>query len=36
MAMSSRANRPYYNEKSNTYYGCRLFDNEAEARRAFG
>lgn len=36
MAMSSSANKPYYNEKSNTYYGCRLFDNEAEARRAFG
>lgn len=25
---------PYY--RSGTYYGCRLFDNEADARREFG
>jgi len=26
----------YYNPERNTYWGCRLFDNEADARRSFG
>lgn len=26
----------YYNSDYNTYWGCRLFDNETEARRRFG
>jgi hypothetical protein len=26
----------YYNEKHNTYWACKLFDNEADARKAFG
>jgi len=26
----------YYNKVSLTYWGCRLFDNEADARRKFG
>jgi hypothetical protein len=25
-----------YNAKDNTYWGCRLFDNETDARRSFG
>ena len=25
-----------YNEKYNTIWGCRLFDNEADARKSFG
>ena len=25
-----------YNPERNTYWGCRLFDNEAAARRSFG
>lgn len=27
---------PYYNPKQNTYYGCGLYDNEADARKSFG
>ncbi len=26
----------YLNLDSQTYYGCRFFDNEADARKAFG
>ncbi len=26
----------YYNEKNNTYYACRLFNNESDARKSFG
>lgn len=26
----------YYDAKRNTYWGCRLFDNEADARKLFG
>ena len=26
----------YYNEHANIYWGCRLFPNEADARRSFG
>lgn len=26
----------YYDASRNTYYGCRFFDNEADARRSFG
>ena len=25
-----------YNQEANTYWGCRLFDNESDARRSFG
>ena len=25
-----------YDKKRNTVYGCRLFDNEADARKSFG
>lgn len=28
--------RHFYNEKDNSFWGCRLFDNEADARKAFG
>lgn len=28
--------REYFNEKGMTYWGCRLFDNESDARRSFG
>ena len=27
---------PLYNQGTLTYYGCRLFDNEADARKSFG
>ena len=27
---------PYYNSAQNTYYGCGLYDNEADARKSFG
>jgi len=30
------ANDPYYNSTSGTYWGCRLFHDEAEARRSYG
>ena len=26
----------FYNPKNLTYWGCRLFDNETDARKAFG
>ena len=26
----------YYNEKNNTYWGCKLFNNESDARKSFG
>jgi hypothetical protein len=26
----------HYDAKSNTYWGCRLFDNEADARARYG
>jgi hypothetical protein len=26
----------YYDPKDNTYWGCRLFDNEEQARKSFG
>lgn len=26
----------YYDKERNTYWGCRFFDNEAEARQTFG
>lgn len=26
----------FYNDKTNTYWGCRLFDNEGQARASFG
>ena len=26
----------YYNEDSLTYWGCKLFDNESDARNSFG
>ena len=26
----------YYDEEHNDYWGCKLFDNEADARRSFG
>jgi hypothetical protein len=26
----------YYDEEKNTYWGCRFFDNEIEARKSFG
>ena len=29
-------NEQYYDRDKLTYWGCRLFDNEQEARRAFG
>jgi len=25
-----------YNEKNNSFWGCRLFDNETDARKSFG
>lgn len=34
--MQHYANNPNYHAASNTYWGCRLFDNEAAAREAFG
>jgi hypothetical protein len=27
---------PYFNENSLTYWGCKLYDNEYEARGSFG
>lgn len=29
-------NTNYYNEQSNSYWGCRFYDNEQDARRSFG
>jgi hypothetical protein len=29
-------NDSYYNATSNTYWACKLFDNETDARKAFG
>ena len=26
----------YYNEKTNTYWGCSFYDNETDARKNFG
>lgn len=26
----------FYNKENNTYWGCRFFDNEADARKSFG
>lgn len=26
----------YYDKQRNTYWGCRFFDNEAQARKSFG
>lgn len=26
----------YYNSERNSYWGCKLFDNEIDARRSFG
>lgn len=26
----------YYNEKTNSYWGCKFYDNEADARKNFG
>lgn len=26
----------FYNAGTNTYYGCRFFDNESDARKTFG
>ena len=26
----------YYNEEKNTFWGCRFYDNETDARKAFG
>jgi len=26
----------YYDAKNNTYWGCRFFDNETEARKIYG
>ena len=26
----------YYDSKNNTYWGCKLFDNETDARASFG
>jgi hypothetical protein len=26
----------YYSPERNSYWGCRLFDNEADARKSFG
>ena len=28
--------KKYYNEEENTYWGCRFFDNEKDARASFG
>jgi hypothetical protein len=28
--------KQYYDPERNTYWGCRFFDNEAEARKSFG
>ena len=30
------ADRRFYNKDHLTFWGCKLFDNEADARRAFG
>jgi len=27
---------PYYNPQFNTYWSCRLYDNEQDARKTFG
>ena len=29
-------NDKHYNKKANTWWGCRLFDNQAEAAESFG
>lgn len=28
--------RKYFDQKRNTFWGCRLFDNESDARNSFG
>lgn len=33
---SKRDDRNQFDYKAMTYWGCRLFDNEGEARKAFG
>jgi hypothetical protein len=30
------ADNEYYNQERNTLWGCRLFDNQRDARRTFG
>lgn len=36
MAWNDHREYGNYDEEKNTIYGCRLFDNEAEARKDFG
>lgn len=33
---AERADRDYYDPHRNTYWGCKLFDNETDARKSFG
>ena len=32
----NRGHHNLYNPEHNTYWGCRLFDNEIDARKSFG
>ena len=36
LAETSPGFAKYYNEKRMTFWGCRLYDNEIDARRSFG
>lgn len=36
LARNDSAFAAYYNAERLTYWGCRLFDNEAAARKSFG
>jgi hypothetical protein len=33
---TTMSEQQYYDRERGTYWACRLFDNEADARRAFG
>ena len=35
-ALKDRRFNPYFNPETMTYWGCRLFDNERNARKSFG
>lgn len=32
----SLSHLPHYERRTNTFWGCKLFDNEADARKSFG
>lgn len=34
--MTKKWDMSFYDMKRNTYWGCRFFDNEADARKSFG